>query len=108
MSTTKTPRPGRRAPLDHHKLKRIRESKGRSQQDLAELSGLSTTHISRLEMGRGGVSANGLAALANALECQVTDLMPDESADETATDVDVPRLRSAERTVPDEVLEVRR
>lgn len=108
MSTTKTSRPGRRAPLDPERLWKRRALKGLSQQELAEASGLSTTHISRLEVGNGGVSASALAALARALDCEITDLMPGESADTPPADVDVQRVRDEERAVPHKLPDLRR
>lgn len=73
-------RPNRSAPLDPARLTHRRILAGLKQQDLAERSGVSFQHISRLELGRVGASPEVLHKLAAALGCQVEALMPDEQA----------------------------
>ena len=78
MSETKphTPRRGRRAPLDPERLRNARIDAGIEQKELAERAGASTTHISRLELGQGGVSPEMLSRLAVALNRSIDDLKP--------------------------------
>lgn len=57
------------------KLKRVREARGMSQEELSEKSGISRTIISRLENDNGvSTTTKTLLALATALNCQVTDI----------------------------------
>ena len=63
-------RPGR-------KLRIQRVTADLRQSDLAERAGLHQTAISHLELGKRGTTQETLAALADALGCDVTELMPD-------------------------------
>ena len=78
----KTPirREGRSAPLDRHRLRTERMRAGLSQRRLAELTGLSTSQISRLEVGTCGVSPEALVRIAAALRCAVDDILLRRSA----------------------------
>jgi transcriptional regulator with XRE-family HTH domain len=71
--TTSQIRPGR-------KLRIKRVSADLRQSDLAERAGLHQTHISLLERGKRGTSRETLAVIAEALGCDVADLLPDEVA----------------------------
>ncbi len=63
--------------LDKDELRLRRISAGLNQDDLAALSGLDQSYISLLERGeRKRPSARTLKALADALGCDITDLMP--------------------------------
>lgn len=75
-TSDKARRPGRAVPYDRAELMRRRALAGLEQKDLAEKSGVSKAHVSRLELGRCGASANVLHRLAAALDCEVADLMP--------------------------------
>lgn len=55
-----------------------RNAAGLTQERLAEMAGYTKQHISGLEKGAFGASAECMAALARALDCKITDLMPDE------------------------------
>ena len=56
------------------KIKEIRNEKGLSQEKLAELAQLHRTYISSLELGQRNVSIVNVERLAEALECEVTEL----------------------------------
>ena len=68
---------------DPGKLRRKRIVGGLDQADLAERTGLHQTHISLLERGKRGTTAKTLGILADALGCDITDLMPDEKPERT-------------------------
>lgn len=58
-----------------NKLKEIRESKGLSQEDLAEKSGVSRAVISSLECGhRSSITSRTMSALATALQTPATKI----------------------------------
>ena len=57
------------------KLKQMRESRGMSQEELSEKSGISRTIISKLENDNDvSTTTKTLLALATALNCQITDI----------------------------------
>lgn len=49
----------------------LRKSKGYTQAELAEMTGLQRSHIVRLEQGRYGATIDVLSAIATALGCQI-------------------------------------
>lgn len=51
-----------------------RKNKGYTQDQLAEIVGVDFTHISRVEVGKAGVSIDLLFAIADALEIPVNKL----------------------------------
>jgi transcriptional regulator with XRE-family HTH domain len=55
------------------RLQEIRKSKGISQTQLSELSGVSNRHISDIELGRRTPSLDVLKKLADALNISVAD-----------------------------------
>lgn len=57
------------------KVKMIRQSKGVSQEELAEAVGVGVTHISHLETGSGTVSLKVFLAIVNYLECSADELL---------------------------------
>ena len=59
------------------RIKGKRISKNMSQSELAELTGLSTQHISNIETGRSKVSLDKLMSIVNVLECSVSELLCD-------------------------------
>ena len=61
-------------------LKRLRQEKGLSQAELAELAGLSKNFISYIENGKCGISSKTLASLANALRVELAQLYTTESS----------------------------
>lgn len=63
---------------DKLRLKRIRARMSRPA--LAERAGLHPSHISLLERGRRGTTPETLGALADALGCDIDELMPGKAA----------------------------
>ncbi len=56
-------------------IRERRQAAGLSQEDLAALTGLSQTWISRLEKGDGNPTIETLMRVANALEINISDLL---------------------------------
>lgn len=56
-------------------LKKYRELKKLSQEDLATLAGVNRTFVSQIERQKKNVSIDSLRRLANALECEVYQLL---------------------------------
>jgi transcriptional regulator with XRE-family HTH domain len=68
---------------DPRAFRRRRIEAGLSQTDLARQAGVAPSHISDVERGRAGFSPKNLKAIADALGCEIRDLLlPDE--EETA------------------------
>jgi transcriptional regulator with XRE-family HTH domain len=57
------------------KLKRLREQRGLSQEQLAERAGISRTYLARLETARQDPRLSTLEKLAKALRVKVQDLV---------------------------------
>lgn len=53
------------------RIAELRNEKGLTQRALATLCGLEGSHIARIEMGRYSVGLDTLAAIAEALGCQI-------------------------------------
>lgn len=82
-STTKSVKPpNRHKELTQHprRLRRKRIAAGLSAAELGKLTGYSKQHVSGLELGSHSASPECLLALARALGCEITDLMPAEDA----------------------------
>jgi transcriptional regulator with XRE-family HTH domain len=56
------------------RVKEVRNSKGISQEKLAELANLHRTYISSIELGQRNVSLVNIERLANALQCDIHEL----------------------------------
>ena len=56
-------------------LRWVREARGYSQEELAELSGVTQARISLLERGRAKARRATIRRLADALECRQLDLI---------------------------------
>ena len=56
-------------------LKKFRELRKLSQEDLATLAGVNRTFVSQIERQQKNVSIDSLRRLANALECEVYQLL---------------------------------
>ena len=56
-------------------LKKYRELRKLSQEDLATLAGVNRTFVSQIERQQKNVSIDSLRRLANALECEVYQLL---------------------------------
>ncbi|MEU8381714.1 helix-turn-helix transcriptional regulator [Streptosporangium sp. NPDC048865] len=69
--------PTRRRPLiqDPKAVRRLRLRKALEQAELAELAGISISHMSKIETGAGSPGAKVLGKLATALGCEVEELM---------------------------------
>lgn len=74
---------GERLPQDPNRCYRRRIAAGLSQQQLADKAGLTDATVCRIENGTVKARVGSLAALADALECSVEDLMPPEPAEHT-------------------------
>ena len=65
--------------MDYYKIgqqiRKIRKAHGFSQEELAELVNISTTHMSHIETGNTKLSLPVLVDLANALNVQADDLL---------------------------------
>jgi transcriptional regulator with XRE-family HTH domain len=57
-------------------LRKIRTSRGISQDDLALITDLSRSYVSKIDRGQGNVSLKTLYKLAEALEVEPSDLLP--------------------------------
>lgn len=58
-----------------NKIKTARQRAGLTQQELAEKIGLSQKHISRWELEKFNPKINNLKKIADALQCDITDLI---------------------------------
>lgn len=58
-----------------HNLRKVRLEKGLSQEALADLAGLHRTYIGSVERGERNISIDNIERLAEALGCQVTELL---------------------------------
>ena len=56
------------------RIRELREGRGLSQEELADLAGCHRTYISMLERGRGNPSLSLLVEISEALGVRVTDL----------------------------------
>jgi transcriptional regulator with XRE-family HTH domain len=106
-STRKPPK----YPLDHEPeaVKYARDKAGLTQQQLADLVGVSRTLITEIENGTRNATPIVIAKLATAMNCPRVILeRKREPKTATSADVDVQQLRHAERAQPVELSELRR
>jgi transcriptional regulator with XRE-family HTH domain len=68
--------------LNLEKLKKIRESKGMTQTELAKKIGITPSHLSNVEKGGRGLSTETLSALVQVLEINIDDIW--DSSDDTS------------------------
>ena len=59
------------------RIKKIRKTKGITQEQLAELAGLNRTHLYRLESGKQSMTLRTLKIVADALSVRVRELVKD-------------------------------
>lgn len=59
------------------RIQKIRRSKGYTQQQFAEMIGLSTNYFSDIERGKSSARLDKLTAIINALECSADDVFCD-------------------------------
>lgn len=57
------------------RLKQIRQMRGLSQEELAEIAGLHRTYVGSVERGERNVSIDNMERLAKALEVDITALL---------------------------------
>ncbi len=57
-------------------LRRIRKLRGLTQDELARTTGVNASSICQIEKGRRAASLYTLEALADALDCEIRDLIP--------------------------------
>jgi len=60
----------------HKKIKQLRKRKGMTMKALAEAAGTSQQQIDRLEKGKRRLTLEWMHKLSQALECDLTDLLP--------------------------------
>lgn len=65
---------------DPVKLRRKRIEAGLNQVDVARVTGIQQSHISRLERGASSTTPKSLGRIALALGCTIADLLPDRAA----------------------------
>ena len=56
------------------RLKELRENKGLNQEQLAELIGMESRHISRIETGKSFTTIENISKIANALNIEISSL----------------------------------
>lgn len=66
--------------IDPDKLRLKRITARMSRPALARRAGLHPSHLGLLERGKRGTTPETLGVLADALGCDITDLMPDQVA----------------------------
>lgn len=59
-------------------LRRLRESRGRSQADVAKAVSISPTHLARLETGQRGLYVDDFVSIAEALGEKAGNLLPND------------------------------
>lgn len=72
-------------PQDKERVFRKRVQRNLTQNQLAEKAQLSKQQMSAIESGSRGASPDALHRLADALDCDVTELMPREATGSVAT-----------------------
>ncbi len=68
-------------------IQRLRRARGYTQQQLAEMVGISTNYLSDIERGKNSARIDKLVAVINALGCSADDIF--EDVIDTAPDVDI-------------------
>jgi transcriptional regulator with XRE-family HTH domain len=61
------------------RLRQIRQNRGLSQEELADLAGLHRTYVGSVERSERNISIDNMERLAQALEVDITDLLKEES-----------------------------
>ncbi len=56
-------------------IQKLRKSKGKSQEQLAEICGMHRTYIGSVERGERNISLLNLEKIANALDVDISDLL---------------------------------
>lgn len=84
------------------RIRKKRKAQGLSQEELAEMIGISTTHMSHIETGNTKLSLPVFVSIANALSCRTDELLYDnETANKSAAAECI--LRTMERCTPQQL-----
>lgn len=70
------------------RIRRFRKARGLSQEQLAELIGISTTHMSHIETANTKLSLPVFVEIANALEVQTDALLYDAPRDSVSSSIE--------------------
>lgn len=70
-----------RTPIDPRRLTRRRVEAGLSQNALAQRIGASKQLVSAVSLGKASFSPEALAKVAEVLDCQIADLLPEDDAE---------------------------
>ena len=84
------------------RIRRLREAKGQTQNELAASMGVSTKHFGELERGRGNPSLKSLQSLATALGLSMSELFDieqEEKSDDSLREEIITRLHTARSEV---------
>ena len=90
------------------KIKEMRQSRGLTQDTLADLVGCNTSHISNIENNHTMVSLNVLLSIANALNTSIDFLLSDQYTNSTlAMDNEILRaLRNCDNQKKEKILKI--
>jgi transcriptional regulator with XRE-family HTH domain len=69
---------------DPKRLRRKRIEAGLTQTALAQMAGVTKSHVSAVEKGNAGFSPQNIAAIATALGCEISELLPDDDEEDVA------------------------
>jgi transcriptional regulator with XRE-family HTH domain len=61
------------------RLRQLRQVKGLSQEELADMAGLHRTYVGSVERGERNISIDNMDCLAKALEVDITELLKEET-----------------------------
>lgn len=61
-----------------NRIRELREAKGLSQVQLAEMANVTPSALNKVEMGKRGLDQQWMRRLAPLLDCEPADLLPDE------------------------------
>jgi len=64
------------------RIKELRKERGMRQEDLAHEAGISRSYLSELETGAKIANMRRVSQIATALECSVSDLMPEDAREQ--------------------------
>ncbi|KAB2918486.1 MAG: helix-turn-helix transcriptional regulator [Hyphomicrobiaceae bacterium] len=72
--------------MTDNRIRELREAKGLTQEELAERTGISVAHISRMENGKRGVSRENARKIAAALERRAAEVLGLDDGKSSAAD----------------------
>ncbi len=95
--------------LTSQEIRRRRETKGISQEALANICGLHRTYVGAIERGERNVTITTLLKIADALDCEISDLVPQRQlVDEVTMDRRLGDLKSSEQLIFDLYVNLRK